>query len=75
MVYLFGKSQRNEDGSMTIPAGYVKNLQQLMDMPYQDMPEASKDSDRAEADKMLSLVCEYLVEGNRSPHSFDVGDG
>ena len=60
MVYLFEKSKHNKDGSITIPAGYVKNLQRLMDMPYQDMLETNKESDRVEADKMRSLGCKYL---------------
>lgn len=76
MLYLFEKSQPyNEDGSITIPAEYVKNLKRLMDTPYQDMPEASKESDRVEADKMLALVRKYIVENPSSPHTFDVGDG
>ena len=62
MNYLFGKSQHNKDGSVNIPAGYVKNLQRLIDMPYQEMPEVSKQSDRVEANKMLSLVHKYFAE-------------
>ena len=56
MTYLFGKSHRNEDGSITISAEYVTNLERLMVTPYQDMPESSKISDRREADKMLAIV-------------------
>lgn len=56
MKYLFGKSQHNEDGSVTIPAGYAKNLEILMDLPYRDMAEASKESDRVEAHKILKIT-------------------
>lgn len=56
MRYLFEKSTQNLDGSITIPAGYVKNLKVLMDMQYQEMPEKSKESDRHEADRMLAIT-------------------
>jgi hypothetical protein len=56
MSYMFGKLERREDGALIIPAGYVANLQRLIDTPYAELDEAQKDNDRDEADRMLAIV-------------------
>jgi hypothetical protein len=56
MRYLFEKSQTNPDGSVTIPATLVARWQRQMNSPYGSLPENEKESDRAEADKMLAIV-------------------
>jgi hypothetical protein len=56
MDYLFGKSQTNPDGTITIPAWAVNRWLRQMMTPYEYLPEAEKDLDRAEADKILALI-------------------
>lgn len=56
MKYLFGKSKTTEHGAVEIPAWAVERWQRQMNTPYDQLSEAEKESDRAEADKMLSLV-------------------
>jgi len=62
MRHLFKKSNRNDDGSITIPAAYVENLQRLIDMSYADLSEEEKESDRKEADEYLAIYSAYLEE-------------
>lgn len=56
MKHLFKNSQENVDGSITIPAEYVINLNRQMNTPYQLLSESEKDSDRKEADRILGLL-------------------
>jgi hypothetical protein len=56
MRYLFEKSQANPDGTVTIPAWAVERWAQQMNTPYGSLPENEKESDRAEADKMLAIM-------------------
>lgn len=56
MEYLFRLSTTNDDGTVTIPATRVERWQRQMQTPYKDLPENEKESDRKEADRMLSIV-------------------
>jgi hypothetical protein len=56
MNYFTGKCQVNDDGSLTVPAGYIAALRRQMMTPYHELSEAEKDSDRQEADKVLALI-------------------
>lgn len=56
MSYLLGKLTPQPDGSLVIPAGYVQALQRQIATPYADLTEAEQDSDRREADAMLTIV-------------------
>jgi hypothetical protein len=64
MRYLFSKCDEvYTDGSIYIPREYVENLRRQISLPYSQLSEAEKDSDRKEADRILHLVqCE--VAGN-----------
>lgn len=53
--YLLGKGRRNEDGSVTLSAGYVTALNRLIHLSYADLPEVQKANDRQEADRILAL--------------------
>lgn len=57
MIYLFQKSVTNiENGTVTIPKWAVDRWFRQTQTAYADLPEEEKESDRAEADKMLAIV-------------------
>ena len=55
MKYLFEKSTKNDDGTITIPKWAVDRWTMQVNTKYQDLPENMKKSDREEADKMISI--------------------
>lgn len=56
MKYMFGKSTESSMGYVEIPAELVQRWQRQMNTPYSELPENEKESDRAEADKMLAIL-------------------
>ena len=56
MAYQFSVCQRNDDGSLTIPADKVERWQRQIDTTYTGLTEHEKDSDREQADKILSVI-------------------
>ncbi len=56
MHYLFSKSPTNAIGQRTIPREWVSRWQRQMDTPYAQLSEPEKNSDREEADRVLSLL-------------------
>jgi len=56
MQYLFTKSKKNTDGTVTIPQPLVERWYRQLTTLYADLPESEKESDRKEADKMLRIV-------------------
>jgi hypothetical protein len=44
----------NADGSLTIPASLVERWTRQMNTPYAELSEREKDSDREQADKIMS---------------------
>lgn len=56
MKYMFGKSTINEDGTMTIPKWAVERWTKQMNLSYIELLEEEKNSDREEAEKMLSII-------------------
>jgi len=56
MKYMFGKGHYNVDGSFTIPQNLVERWTRQMNTPYAVLPENEKESDRKEADEMLSIT-------------------
>lgn len=60
MEYFLDKCHANEDGSLTVSVGYVTALKRQMTTPYAWLTEQEKDSDRKEADKVLSLVRAHI---------------
>lgn len=56
MMHLIRKSKWNASGSITIPAKSVQRWTRQMMTAYANLPEKEKESDRAEADKVLSLL-------------------
>ena len=58
MQYMFSKSAKNSDGSITIPASLVERWTRQMNTPYAELPENEKESDRLEADRMIEICDE-----------------
>jgi len=56
MRHFEGKCIQNEDGSLTVPAGYVAALRRQMTTPYSELSEHEKELDRSEARKILELL-------------------
>lgn len=59
MHYLFQQGIFNEDGSFTIAPVAAKRWNRQMRTQYDELSEAEKDSDRAEADNTLKLLNIY----------------
>jgi hypothetical protein len=66
LKYLFEKSTESNDGRVEIPASLVARWKRQMKTPYFDLPENEKESDRAEADKVLSAIQAYNKSDLRS---------
>lgn len=56
MRFLFRMATTNEDGSVTIPADLAARWQRQTKTPYADLSEDEKDSDRAEAMKIVNII-------------------
>jgi hypothetical protein len=59
MKYMFEKSIEGSDGSIEIPAILVDRWKRQMNTLYIDLPESEKESDLAEADKVLHIIKFY----------------
>ena len=58
MKYMFGKCRKLTNGKMIIPKWAVERWSWQMVVPYDDLSEEEKNSDRTEADKFLALLSE-----------------
>lgn len=56
MIYLFEVSIQNKDGSYTIPFEKVKHWKRQLSTPYDKLSDREKESDREQADKILSVI-------------------
>ena len=64
MKYMFSKCQRYYDvhgtfekgGALIIPPELVERWTRQMNTPYGELPESEKESDRAEADKIMGVI-------------------
>lgn len=61
--YQFSVCVQNEDGSLTIPADKVARWTRQMNTPYSELTEREKDSDRKQADKVISVLT--IADGER----------
>ena len=66
LKYLFDKSTQNEEGGVEIPPQLVARWKRQMTTAYIDLSEAEKESDRAEADKVLHVIQIDNISGNQS---------
>ena len=55
MQHLFSKATDNPDGSVTIPATFTDRWRRQMKTEYKRLSEQEKESDREQADILLSL--------------------
>lgn len=58
MKYLFSKSIKNKDGTVTIPKWAVDRWERQINTDYKNLSEEEKISDRKEADGMIEIVIE-----------------
>lgn len=56
MIYMFSKMTLNDDGTATMPKWAVERWTRQMNTKYSELPESEKDSDRDEADRILSII-------------------
>ena len=61
MKYLFSKCSRMEFGSWVIPRLWVERWQRQMGLEYDRLRDDEKNSDRKEADRILSLMSRALT--------------
>ena len=59
MKHIFAKSIEHSDGHVEIPLDFVLRWKRQINTPYADLSESEKDSDRAEADKILDLIAQF----------------
>ena len=62
MLYLFQKSTRNPDGSVTIPASLVHRWVRQLETSYDQLPHEERYSDRVEAQKIIAIAKECKDE-------------
>lgn len=67
MKYIFEKSERNDDGTVTIPKWAVDRWERQVRTDYPDLPEDEKPLDRKEAERILKVIA--------GPSSGEVSDG
>jgi len=56
MKYLFDKSKKESDGTVTIPKWAVDRWEKQMNTEYSELSELEKESDRNEANKFISVM-------------------
>ncbi len=56
MQYMFEKSTKNIDGTVTIPASLVERWTRQMNTPYPMLPDNERQSDLIEADRILVIL-------------------
>ena len=70
MEYLFSLCEKGtvigSPGEYIIPEGLIERWQQLIDMPYAELPERLKQSDRDEVAHILPIIQQYTREWQRS---------
>jgi hypothetical protein len=60
MQWEFQFGEQHADGSFTIRADKVQRWRRQMATPYAKLPEDEKESDRAEANKILEIITEFM---------------
>jgi hypothetical protein len=63
MTHLFTQGERQADGSLTLPAGYVNALQRQVATPYSDLTEQEKAHDLIAVGHILLTIQKFQGEG------------
>lgn len=56
MQYMFSKGLKEADGTYLMPAWAVERWTRQMETDYRELPASERESDLAEADKMLAIL-------------------
>lgn len=59
--YVHDQCERQDDGSLVIPAELAARWQTQIETPYQELSEREKDSDREQVHKYLPAVLDVLI--------------
>lgn len=71
--YHFRVSQKSASGTFIIPVDKVKRWQRQMEMPYSELSEEEKESDRHQADKVIAAIRTTNWRGMMCEHRhFDI---
>ena len=65
MLYLFEKSTKNKDGTVTIPRWAVERWTRQANTEYQDLSEEEKESDRREVRHIVEILTAQEGESRR----------
>jgi hypothetical protein len=60
MVYLFSKSTKNEDGTVTIPKWAVDRWEKQIDTEYKDLTSDEQWLDVREANKFIDVLVDHM---------------
>jgi hypothetical protein len=60
--YMHGKAVKQPDGSLLIPADFVKQWERQLSTPYSELTEKEKESDHEQVRKYLPILVEALSE-------------
>ena len=60
MDYLFSKAYFNDDGEAMLSLESIERWNRQRTTPYAQLSEAEKNSDRAEADKVLMIMSNHM---------------
>lgn len=58
--FLHSQCEQQVDGALTIPPNLVSRWTQQMNMPYAELPETEKDSDREQVRRYLPTIAQAL---------------
>jgi hypothetical protein len=62
MQYMFSKGTITRKGDLVIPSEFVTRWHRQMNTPYDCLPDAEKESDKREADRVLAvLLSQYTL--------------
>ena len=60
--YVHGKSARQSDGSLVLPAELVERWERQFGMRYEDLPEDEKESDREQVRRYLPVLKRWFQD-------------
>jgi len=60
MKYLFDKSEKNSDGTVTIPKWAVDRWERQLATDYKELSEGEKESDRNEAHPYMRIIEKHM---------------